>query len=204
MADIQKLRDHSSQTLSSRERVQINELIRRVNSAYWDDLRFPANGIAIGAFSNPPGVETDTGLLLFNGVATNETIAVLAQLSHSWKEESLLGPHLHWKKTTDAAGDVVWTFRYKWITFDELETAWSELETAIDVNVVDSTQKEIISFFPDIVTTGRSISDMLLIQLGRTPGVAGDTYTADALLYEFDIHFQKDYPGSLQPYIKQD
>lgn len=168
----------------------------------WEDLRFPANGISIGGLTTPPDVDPETGLLLFDGAGAAETIAVLAQMPHSWLAGSSVRPHIHWKKTTDQAGDAVFTFRYKLIEFDELETAWSSIFNATDVNTVDATQKDIISSFPEIDMTGYGLSSMILIQLGRLSSDVGDTYPADIELREFDIHYQVDSFGSRQEFMK--
>lgn len=168
----------------------------------WEDLRFPATGISIGGFTNAPDVQTDTGLLLFDGGTTIETVGILAQMPHGWKEGTNIKPHCHWAKTTDAAGGVIWTFRYKWIGFNEVQPAWSGLINSTDSNTVDSTQKQIISTFGEIDASSQSISDLLLIQFARLPTDASDTYAADALLYEFDIHYQVDGFGSQDEYDK--
>ena len=172
----------------------------------WDDLRFPANGVSIGSLSTPPDVDTDTGLLLFDGNSTNETIAILAQMPHRKKLGSPLKPHIHWRKTTDAAGGVRWTLRYKWFNNGEVEPAWSSLITGTLVSALDpgATQQSTITEFGEIAAPAdESLSSMFLCQLGRTPGHASDTYNgADCLLFEFDLHFQADSIGSRQEYQK--
>ena len=167
----------------------------------WDDLRFPATGVTIGGLSTPPGQQTDTGLLLFDSIAI-ETIAILAQMPHGWKEGSVVRPHVHWAKTSDATGDVVWSLRYKWFGLGDVQPAWSGILTSTDVEASDATQKQMISTFGDISADNQTISDLFLCQIGRLPTDPGDDYGADALLYEFDIHIQLDAPGSQQEFIK--
>ncbi len=167
----------------------------------WEDLRFPATGIAIGGFASAPDVQTDTGLLLFDGTDI-ETVGILVQMPHAWKEGSSIHPHLHWAKTSDAAGDVLWTFRYKKFGLGDLQGAWSSIFNATDKIVVDATQKQIISEFSPIDMTGNTVSDLLLIQFGRLPTDAADDYEADALLYEIDIHYEVDSLGSETEYLK--
>lgn len=171
------------------------------NHDYWDDLRFPVTGISIGGFASPPDVQTDTGLLLFDTAAV-ETVGILAQMPHAWKQGSAIRPHVHWAKTTDAANGVVWSMRYKKFGVGDLQGAWSAIFTSTDIEAADSTQKSMISTFPEIDMTGNTLSDLILIQLGRLVTDAGDTYGADALLYEFDIHYQIDSQGSRQEFIK--
>lgn len=169
----------------------------------WDDLRFPVTGVSIGGFASPPDVQTDTGLLLFDAAAI-ETIGVLAQLPHAWKEGSDIKPHVHWAKTSDAAGDVVWSLRYKWFNIGEVQPAWSSVLTATDVAAADATQKQMISTFPLISGAGKTISSLFLCQIGRLATDGGDDYAADALLYEFDIHYQSDSGGSIAEFTKHE
>ena len=169
----------------------------------WDDLRFPAQGIDLGGLSDPPNIQADTGLFLFDPIAV-ETIAILAQMPHAWLEESTIKPHVHWAKTSDAAGDVLWSLRYKWFNFGELQPAWSAPITATDVQAADSTQKHMISTFGNISARDKNISSLFLCQLGRLATDGGDDYAADALLYEFDIHYIVDGRGSLNEFSKTD
>lgn len=168
----------------------------------WEDLRFPANGISIGSLTSPPDVDTDTGLLLFDGAASNETIGILAQMPHAWHEQTEIRPHVHWRKTSDAAGDVHWTLRYKWLNANETEGAWSSLIVGTESVSPGSTQKQAITSFGSIDGTGKNVSSLFLCQIGRLPGQPTDTYEADVLLYEFDIHVQIDTFGSDQEFTK--
>ena len=170
----------------------------------WEDLRFPATGISIGALTSPPDVDPATGLLLFDGTTTVETIGILAQMPHAWKEGTVIRPHVHWRKTTDAAGGVTWTLRYKWFNNGDLEGAWSSVINGTLVSALDpgATQQSTISVFGDIDATDKRLSSLFLCQVGRLYTDAGDTYEADSLLYEFDIHYIKDSRGSLEEFAK--
>lgn len=172
------------------------------NADHWDDLRFPAQGIAIGSLSVPPDRQADTGLLLFDGGGLIETVGVLAQLPHAWKTGSILRPHLHWAKTTDVANGVVWQMRYRWLQQNATPGAWSSQVTGTHVWAVGADQKHNMDTFGDIDGTGYGISDCLNIQFGRVSDAVGDTYTGDVVLYEFDIHYQIDSTGSAQEFTK--
>lgn len=170
--------------------------------AAWDDLRFPATGIS-SVFTSAPDAETDTGLLLFDGVDTAETIGVLAQMPHAWVEGTELRPHLHWSKTTSAAGTVAWFYSYAWWNVGE---AWSEFSALIPMTEAVPTGdvadvSGIASGAPIIQPTAK-ISSMFLIRVARNPLHEDDTYEADARLEEFDLHHLRNSRGSLQEYIK--
>ncbi len=171
-------------------------------SSKWDDLRFPASGITLAGLTAPPGTQEDTGLLLFDGVDTNETIAGAAEMPHAWKAATVVKPHVHWSKTTDAAGDVVWFFRYRTWGKDGLVSAWSSPVAGTDVFTVGADQKQYLATFGDIDMAGLVLSDAIHWQMGRLPGDAGDTYEADALLHFVDFHYQIDSNGSRQEFIK--
>jgi len=48
----------------------------------------------------------------------------------------------------------------------------------------------------------KTLSSIFTAKLTRVAGDASDTYTGDALLKEFDIHYQIDAMGSRQEFIK--
>jgi len=173
----------------------------------WDDLRFPAQAI------NPPGgasdadVEATTGLLLFAGNGT-EVVFGVAQLPHSWREGSAIVPHVHWQKTTSAAGDVLWQRDYEVIANGE--TAAMDYGSQLQVSSpvagtpdTDTANNVMISSFGEIDMTGQSVSCMVLWKLSRIGGDEADSYAADARLLEFDIHFQVDSHGSESEFTKQ-
>lgn len=167
---------------------------------FWDDNRFPANGISIAGLSAPPGRDTATGLLLFDPISI-ETIAVLDQLPHKWVEGSSIRPHCHWAKTSDVAGTVIWTLRYKWWNNFETEpAAWSSIINATNVEPEGADQMTNIATFGSIDGTGKTISSLFLCQLGRL--ATADTYTGDAKLYEYDNHIQNDGSGSIEEFTK--
>lgn len=178
-------------------RVLIDPLLRGRTKYYdtWDDLRAPATGI------NPPGAVSDPtpaedGTLLFSDSAVN-LIAILFQMPHTWKEGTTVKPHIHWMKSVDGSGTVVWEMRYRIIAISEVPTAWSEW-LPVESHITDpiNTQAHAMSGFPDIDMEDRKISTMLSIQLRRDPLNVGDDYAADAALLEFDIHYRKDGNGS--------
>lgn len=172
----------------------------------WEDLRFPAVGV------NPPGAVSDpgrsvaTGCLLFDAAGV-EVVVLQAQLPHSWKLGTPLVPHVHWTKTSDAAGDVVWRLQYKWFGINAVGDAeWTTLTASTPVESTpdtDEADKHLITAFDEIPTAGKKISDMLILNLARLGDDVADTYNADAQLLEFDIHYVLDSLGSIEAYTKE-
>ena len=174
----------------------------------WDDLRFPAQNLRIPGTGTPPGTEASTGFLLF-GPSSTEFVGGIAQLPHAWKEGSALKPHVHWTKTSSAAGNVLWRLDYEIVNNGEVATLayGSQIESSLPVAGTpdNNTDKEIlITSLGEIDMSGILISGHLIWRLARVGGDAADTYGADARLLEFDIHFEIDSRGSIAEFEKTD
>lgn len=173
---------------------------------FYDDLRFPAQGIDSGALTDPPTVDTSDpwmGTLLFTGSGPkNNQVAGVAQLPHSWKEGTDISPHIHWAPVDGNAGNVAWRFSYQWANINgvfpgSLTTAGIEVDAADGV-----ADKHQIHGFTDIPMPGGLISAMIVWKLERVQLDASDTYGSDARLLELDFHYQIDTPGSDELFTK--
>lgn len=172
----------------------------------WDDLRFPSQGINPPGAAADPDLETTTGLWLFAAAGT-ETLAGVAQLPHAWKEESTIKPHVHWQKTTSAAGNVLWRLDYEVVANGAVAPMayGSQIDSASPVSGTpdgDTANEVLITSLGDIDMSGKLISCLILWKLSRIGGDASDTYGADARLLEFDIHYEIDSRGSIQEFTK--
>ena len=105
------------------------ELIERELAVHWDDLRFPAVAINPPGAASDPDVDPTDGTLLFAAGST-EVVFFAVQLPHCWKMGSAISPHVHWVKTTSAAGTVKWTLSYRWADLGETLSAWSDADAA--------------------------------------------------------------------------
>jgi hypothetical protein len=170
---------------------------RLVDTA-WDDLRAPASGINPAGSVAPPAVNTTDGSLTFS---TNDAVCVWFQLPHDWKEGTDLHLHIHWSKSTSASGTVNWQTKYKWANIGDTMPSFSSLVSGtVKVADSDTADKHALLEFADISGTGKTLSSMLCVYLIRT--LAGDSYAADANLYEIDIHYERDSFGSRTEYTK--
>lgn len=167
----------------------------------WEDLRFPATGI------NPAGqvssmVFDTTNIGFTAGPGSTQSIAVIAQMPHSWKVGSTIAPHIHWEPTTTNVGNVVWQLEYKWTSINATEPgAW--ITDPITVASGGVAFKHLIAPFAHIDGEGQGLSSIISIKISRLGGNGADTYTGDALLKEFDIHYEIDSLGSNLEYIKE-
>lgn len=166
----------------------------------WDDLRSPA--VSISPVPGFAADRDDDGSLLFDTTIV-EQAATLKQMLHSWKLESYVIPHVHWGKTTDAAGDVEWEYRYRIINEGQIPPAWSSWIGATGRSqTIGADQTHIVDTFPELDMTGVELSAMISVQLRRNVDHEDDNYGADARLWEFDIHYQRDGLGSFEPWLK--
>lgn len=174
----------------------------------WDDLRFPAQGINPPGAVADPGLESTTGLLLFAAAGT-ETIAGVAQMPHAWDEGTTIKPHVHWQKTTSAAGNVLWQLDYEVINNGDTAAmaygSQGQGVTPMDGTPDGNTANQVlITSLGDITMVDKRISCLIFWKLSRIGSDASDTYGADARLIEFDIHYEIDSRGSIEEFTKTD
>ena len=129
-------------------------------------------------------------------------------MPHTWKEGSVISPHIHWQKTTSADGDVLWQLDYEVVANGSVAAMdyGSQLQQSSTVAGTpdnDTANEVLISSFGEIDMTGEEISVLIFWKLSRIGGDAADTYAANARLLEFDIHYQKDSAGSMTLFTKQ-
>ena len=165
----------------------------------WDDLRTPATAIPIRGQSGDPDADVD-GTLLFDA-STAEQVALLFQLPHAWEHGTGVRFHIHWAKTTDAAGDVEWEYRYRRWANGAVAPAWSDWVAATTRNQdIAADQATLIDGWPELSMTGHIGSCLLSIQLRRNPDATNDNYAADARLYDADCHYRVWGLGSEREY----
>lgn len=169
----------------------------------WDDFRFSSTNINPPGLGSDPDIDNTFGVFLFDPSQT-EFIFVQMQMPHEWKEESLLYPHVHWMKSSSAGGNVYWQLEYRWAPIGGvMDGSWTTLASSTTNNTDNDTQYEhLTTSLGPIDSTGKIISDMIVMKLSRIGGDAADTYGADAMLLEFDVHYQVDSRGSVNPFTK--
>ena len=160
----------------------------------WEDMRFPATAI------NPPGLVSDPdwddtyGGWLFASGAT-EQLWVIGQMPHTYKEGSAIYPHLHWEPTNTNTGSVAWRIYYKWVNIGGTDAEPTDVLSDYDPGNGTAYMHQ-LSSLGSISGTGMGVSSMITIKLQRVGGIGSDTYNADCLFKEFDIHYEIDSQGS--------
>jgi hypothetical protein len=179
-----------------------------LSSTYWDDLTAPATAINPPGAASDPGRESTTGLLRFDASST-ELIYHLFHVGHTWNEESDLKPHVHWEKTTSAAGNVAWQLSTQITSIvdgvGQTRSGWTDRSSVSTSSTQDhdTADQQLLTPLATLSMTGHTISTSILARLQRVGGDASDTYAADARLLEFDIHYQRNSLGSILEYAKQ-
>jgi len=178
---------------------KVGELLNTTHPSYikWEDALGPASSGKAG------GMDVDTNGDFLAAATGTENAYFKYQLPHKRKLASFGYPHVHWRKTTDAAGGVVWQMKWRLVSTGSVPTAWSAwIDTYRDSHAMDDTQKMIISDWPAIDISGAGMSDIIELEVQRVHDAAGDTYDADARLTDLDIHIHIDSHGSTGEYVK--
>jgi hypothetical protein len=166
----------------------------------WDDLRFPSQGINPSGAASDPGVDDDTGLLVFSGTLDN-VIAGVAQMPHGWAPGTAIKPHIHLRFPTSNGGtNTRWAFEYDIANANEdftnasgTYTAFSTITVANPANVNTS----VVAGFGPLDMDGFRESAIILWRISRLASSdAVDDDTNDCFLMEFDIHYQSNKDGT--------
>lgn len=181
------------------------------DATVWEDLRFPATTIGRRGNSDPGWVQVADDGSASVGVwglgfsdTTDEEVYCAVQLPHSWKEGSSIYPHVHWMPLTATVPSrgVTWALEYSWANIGVIDGVGSAVTfgntttiTADDNGVMTASEHRMINFDP-ITAAGKTLSSMLMCRLYRDVSDANDDYADDAVLLEFDIHFEIDSLGS--------
>jgi hypothetical protein len=177
----------------------------RLSNTVWTDLRVPATQINPTGSISPPALDNQTGLLDFSASATN-VVSIVQQMPHEWKEGSDVSAHVHWRKKTAGAGNVIWLFEYEVQNIGavfEGEYPNALMSSIPAVGTDDgSALKHLLSSFGNMSMTGKTISAIFTCKVSRLGGHVNDTYAGLATLLEFDIHYQIDSLGSRSKYEK--
>jgi len=171
----------------------------------WDDLRVPMQNTLINPANSEPNFEEwIDGIYAYHFDPGNDddwSLHFAVQLPHSYKVGTNLRPHLHWAPKTDNTGNVVWEIEYVAAPRNGTFPA-SASNSTITVAADGVVNKHQIAEFDEISGTGFGISTMLLCRLTRLGDDGADTFTGDAVVLEFDLHFEIDGFGSDDEHVK--
>lgn len=168
------------------------------SATVWDDMFFPLTTAKQGQTDKPPFDTNGIGYL-FPQADTTHIMYIIAQFPHSYSLGTSIFPHVHWKQ--ENSGSVVFKMDYKWFNIGDIVPAnFSTYVMEVDTQTYTSGSLHQLTG-GSIAITGshiNKVSSLMLIKLYRDD----NTYTGNALTYQFDIHFCKDSLGSRTEYSK--
>lgn len=168
----------------------------------WEDLRTPMSAMKLTGNSDPSFELLRDGIYAyaFQPGQTNELVFV-QQLPHAYREGSTLHPHIHWTTKSASVGEVVvWGLEYTYASINGTFATTVKEKVTATCGIAYTHQ---LKAFSEISASDANISAMILGRLYREASAgAGDTYSGNAFLLEFDTHYEKDDDGSRREYVK--
>ena len=159
----------------------------------WDDLMFPFQNGTNGV--NPyPVFDQDSLYYTFVTDTTGPSKCIMymtVQMPHSWEEQSIIYPHIHYKHTT-TNGTPNYRIKYKWYdTTGTINTPWKWYDMPNTTGTTNNTV-QMSSGSAGISGSGKHISSILLVQVY----LVSQSGTGGVNAYQFDIHYKRDRNGS--------
>jgi hypothetical protein len=170
----------------------------KFNTPYWDDLRFPAQGINPAGSTEAASVSTSTGMLEFVG-NKDCVITGAAQMPHSWLSGSAIHLHVHLLFPTANTSNSRWKLEHNIIPLGgNAANAYGSYTDGGTITITNpnNARAHIIKGWNPITMTGSIGSTMVLWRITRLASDTLDNDSSTIILAEFDIHFQVDKVGS--------
>lgn len=183
----------------------------------FNDLVVPVTAVRLGNTNSPTFVVmkndggTSRGVWTFTfenlSVSNEQEVFFSIQMPHNWKEGSTIYPHVHWSPQSSGTGAVVWGFEYSWVNYNPTTPVAFPNTTVVTTTAPvasGDTDKHLLASFPSITpsTSQDKISSILMCRFWRKSADAADTYSGNAALLSFDIHYEIDGFGSNTDFIK--
>jgi hypothetical protein len=121
----------------------------------------------------------------------------IVQMSHNKILGSSVFPHVHWQPTTVNVNTVEWDIEY-WFLNPVGGGAQGAAGTTETITVTPNGtayQMQIDGFTAVAAPAGETVSAFFIAEITRTGSTDANNDTV--ILKDFDIHFQKDQPGSI-------
>lgn len=174
----------------------------------WDDLRVTLDKGSSSATLDYVSGGSGPQIWYFLNASGLESMSFTVQLPHTWKEGSIIHPHIHWMPKSSASGNVEWNLDYSWANYDATtpEVFPAHTTSTVVANGPFTAKSHTISALTTgdagIDGTGKKISSILICRIWRNSSNTNDTYNYDAGLLFVDFHIQVDGWGSRQEYVK--
>jgi len=162
----------------------------------WDDVLISSLSLAKGSIAPTQG-EFKAGVetLLFVD-SQRDTVHGSVQLPHRWIPGTTIYPHVHWSPMETGTGDIVWGLKYCLIPTSGASSAVVPDSKAHTISS-NSQFKGVFTTFAGVDMTGYGVSTVVLFTLWREP--TGNTLAGNAAMFDFDLHYQSNSPGTATP-----
>ncbi len=168
----------------------------------YEDLRVPFEGVGTAGVADPgydafvaatAGGTSGTYAYAF-AAAAKESLFFSVQMPHNYKEGTDIQPHVHWSPTDGTTGNVKWSLIYTWANIGDPFPSLSTISVLATAGGTADTHQ--FKSLGSIDGTNKKISSMMMCHVYRDGADGNDTYAADAVLLEFDMHYEVDTLGS--------
>jgi hypothetical protein len=177
------------------------------DAVVWDDLR-----VSLDKGSSSASLEYVWGgsgpqIWYFRDNEGLEAMSFVVQMPHSWKEGTMIYPHIHWLPKSSESGNVQWNLDYSWQNYDSATPLVFPTYTTSTVVtsgpfVANTHRITSLTGGTGLDGTGNKISSILICRIWRNSSNGADTYRDDAGLLSLDFHYQIDTVGSRAEYVK--
>lgn len=161
----------------------------------WDDLRVSLER-TLPASSAPTFTIFLDDLKCYS-FAQGEGLHLSVQMPHSWQEGTSICPHIHLGCADTTSGTAVFLLDY---SVQSIGGGAFPAQTTISGShtfaAPVTAKSHVMLDLGTIDMTGHTISAMLICLLRRGEGGDGDDLGAEVFVYEFDVHYRRDAPGS--------
>lgn len=173
------------------------------DATVWEDLRVPLERGRPAGGNQPTWAQFKTNGAGSNGVYTwqfddGDEIWFTVQLPHSWREGSVIYPHLHWSPSSDVdpSDNVGIGLEYTWADMDETFGNTTIITRDVPTGV-NNQDEHLFHNFDEagIDGTGHTISSILVCRFFRQ-AAASDNYADPIWGLEVDFHYEVARAGS--------
>jgi hypothetical protein len=172
----------------------------------WDDLR-----VSLDKGSSSASLEYVWGsagpqIWYFRNNDGLEAMSFVVQIPHSWKEGTIIYPHIHWLPKASESGNVEWNLDYSWQNYDSTTplvfSTYSTSTVTVAGPFTANTHRITSLASGGLDGADKKISSILICKIWRNSIRTADTYADDAGLLSLDFHYQIDTVGSRAQYVK--
>lgn len=169
----------------------VNGIVMHGVSTQYTDLVFQASTLkTVGQNDKPDFIPANVTLSFPED--TTEMVGIIVQMPHGWKQGTTIYPHVHWRQAANNAVD--WKISYMWWNIgDVVPVSYTQVTLAtLTQSYTSGTLHQLSTNNSGISGVGKGLSSILIIKLYRK----SDSYTGEAELLQFDIHYELERLGS--------